>query len=292
MRGAQRRAAVLLSVWALLLGAAASALAQQIVDDLGTPVRLAQPARRVVSLLPSLTETVCALGACERLVGVDRYSNFPARVEGLPRMGGGLDPQVESIVAARPDLVLIASSSPAVARLRALGLTVAALEPRQYADARRVLEQVGLLLGVGDAPRVWAGIEAGVQAAARELPARARGQRVYFEVNEAPYAAGEASFIGETLALLELRNIVPRAMGPFPRINPEFVVRADPDLVMVGDTKFTGMAQRPGWSGLRALRTGHVCVFDPAQSDLLVRPGPRMAEAARVVVQCLRRLYP
>lgn len=281
----------LLCIW-LLSWLWPSAHAIDIVDDRGVWVTIAQPPSRIVSILPSLTEMVCQLGRCARLVGVDRYSNFPDSVRGLPRVGGGLDPSVESIVALRPDLVLLATSSPAAARLEALGLVVLAFEPKRYADVHRALEQLARLLDVPGAQQLWRDIEAGVDAAARSLPASVRGKRVYFEVNGAPYAAGAASFIGETLQRLGMRNIVPAELGPFPKLNLEFVVRADPDLIMVGDASFAGMAQRPGWSTMRAIATGRVCVFDPAQSDLVVRAGPRIAEAARVMTQCLLRHLP
>lgn len=282
-------AAVLVGVWLLLCPLA---LALEMVDDRGVRVTLAQSPQRIVSVLPSLTETVCALGRCSRLVGVDRYSNFPESVRRLPRVGGGLDPSVESIVALRPDLVLLATSSPAAARLESLGLKVLALEPKNYADAQRVLLQLGMLLSVADAPRLWAEIESGVDAAARSLAPSVRGKRIYFEVNSGPYAAGADSFLGETLTRLGVVNIVPAGMGPFPKINPEFVVRADPDLIMVGDANFAGMKQRPGWSQMRAITHDRVCVFPPAQSDLMVRPGPRMAEAALAMAQCLSRHLP
>ena len=276
---------------ALVLGADA-ARALEVLDDRAVRVVLARPAQRIVSLLPSLTEMVCDLGQCNRLVGVDRYSNYPAQVRALPKVGGGLDPNVERIVGLRPDLVLLATSSPAAGRLESLGLKVVALEPKRYEDVQRVLQQVGILLAVPDAMQLWRRIDEGVTAAARSLPLAARGQRVYFEVNNAPYAAGTASFIGETLQRLGVENIVPASLGPFPKINPEFVVRADPDLIMIGDATYTGMAQRPGWLRMRALREGKVCVFTPAQSDLMVRPGPRMAEAARTMAECLRRHFP
>ena len=80
-----------------------TAHAYQVTDDRGVSVSFAQPPRRIVSLLPSLTETVCALGQCDRLVGVDRYSNYPDRVKKLPQVGGGLDPNIEAIVALKPD---------------------------------------------------------------------------------------------------------------------------------------------------------------------------------------------
>ena len=229
---------LLLGLWLAGTGAGATT----ITDDRGVRVTLAGVPARIVSVYPSLTEMVCQLQHCGRLVGVDRYSNFPQSVRALPRVGGGLDPSVEAIVALRPDLVLLATSSPVAARLESLGLVVLALEPKQFADVQRVLEILGQVLDArAQARQLWAGIEAGVDAAARSLPPAARGTRVYFEVNAAPYAAGESSFIGETLQRLGLRNIVPAALGPFPRISPEFVVRADPDLIMVGDASFTGM---------------------------------------------------
>jgi iron complex transport system substrate-binding protein len=152
---------------------------------------------------------------------------------------------------------------------------------------RRVLDRVGELLQVNDAQQVWRVIDASVLAAAQSLPPKARGARVYFEVNSGPYAAGEASFIGETLSRLQVRNIVPAALGPFPKLNPEFVVRANPDVIMVGDRNFAGMDARPGWAGMRAMQAKRVCIFSAEQSDTLVRPGPRMAEGARIMARCL-----
>mgnify|MGYP006195264587 CR=1 FL=1 len=269
------------------LWASASAWALTLSDDRGRPVTLARTPQRIVSLLPSLAETVCALGECQRLVGVDRYTNWPESVRKLPQVGGGLDPNIEAVVALRPDVVLMATSSRAAARLEALGIAVVALEPKTHADMQRVLGKVGQLLGVQDAQRVWRATDAGVQAAAQSLPPAARGARVYFEVNPGPYGAGPGSFIGETLARLGARNILPATLGPFPKLNPEFVVRANPDLIMVGARSAEGLAARPGWASMRALREQRLCVFSPEQSDVLIRPGPRMAEAARLMAACL-----
>ena len=279
-----------LCCWSLVAAVWCSAwpaLALQITDDRGVVVVLDQPPKRILTLLPSLTETVCELGQCQRLVGTDRYSNFPASVRALPKVGGGLDPNIEAVVALRPDVVLMASSSRASERLTALGIKVVALEPKSHADVRRVLETIGRLLDVPDAQRVWRTIDAQVSAAAQTVPAGVLGTRVYFEVNSAPFAAGESSFIGETLTRLGVKNIVPASLGPFPKLNPEYVVRANPDLIMVGDRNYLGMNQRPGWSGIRALREQRVCLFSTEESDMLVRPGPRMAEAARIMARCL-----
>lgn len=261
--------------------------ALQITDDRGTLVTLPKPPQRIVSLLPSLTETVCELGQCQRLVGVDRYSNHPASVRALPQVGGGLDPNIEAIVALKPDLVLMSVSSRASERLEALGLKVAALETRSHADVQRVLEKVGQLLAVNDAQRVWRYTDAGVAAAAQSLPASAKNLRVYFEVNRGPYAAGESSFIGETLTRLGVKNIVPTSLGPFPKLNPEYVVRANPDVIMISQRNAPGLLQRPGWSSIRAVREQRICIFPAEQADVLIRPGPRMAEAARLMAQCL-----
>ena len=277
--------ALLGALMVLISGTAQAAL--QITDDNGVVVTFERSPQRIVSLLPSLAETVCELGQCQRLVGVDRYSTYPASLTKLPQVGGGLDPNIEMIVALRPDAVLMATSSRAGDRLRALGIKVVALEPKTHADVQRVMLKIGQLLEVPDAQRIWRAIDAAVMAAAQSLPAGARGMRVYFEVNPGPYAAGEGSFIGETLTRLGARNIVPASLGPFPKLNPEYIVRADPDLIMIGQRSVDGMAQRPGWMGMRAMREQRLCVFTTDESDTLVRPGPRMAEGARLMARCL-----
>jgi iron complex transport system substrate-binding protein len=287
-----RKTFVALALTALAVLSLPARAALQITDDAGVVVNFERSPQRIVSLLPSLAETVCELGQCARLVGVDRYSDFPASLKQLPQVGGGLDPNIEAIVALRPDVVLMATSSRAADRLRSLGLKVVALEPKTHADAQRVMLKIGQLLEVPDAQKVWRAIDAAVMAAAQSIPPGARGARVYFEVNQGPYAAGEGSFIGETLTRLGAKNIVPAALGPFPKLNPEFIVRANPDLIMVGERNVEGMAQRPGWSGIRAVREQRVCVFPVAESDTLVRPGPRMAEGARIMARCLAQKAP
>jgi iron complex transport system substrate-binding protein len=275
--------------WALLgfALAAPAAHALQITDDRGVRVELAAPPQRIVSLLPSLTETVCALDACQRLVGVDRYSNYPASARALPQVGGGLDPNIEAVVALRPDLVLMSVASRASDRLEALGLKVAALDTKSHADVRRVLEKVSALLGTGDAQGVWRAIDAGVSAAAQSLPPKARNLRVYFEVSRGPYAAGENSFIGETLTRLGVKNVVPASLGPFPKLNPEYLVRANPDLIMIGNRSMQAMTPYPGWNTIRAVRERRICAFSTDDAELIVRPGPRMAEAARLMARCI-----
>lgn len=270
------------------------ALAQTtLVDDRGRAHRFDAPPARIVTLMPSLTETVCGLGACDRLVGTDRYSDHPAAVRALPKLGGLEDTPIERIVTLRPDVVLAPVSSRAVDRLEALGLKVVALEPKSLADAERVVHAVARMLGRPEAgERLWDGVRTRIAGAAARVPPAWKGRRVYFEVAEAPYAAGEASFVGDVLQRLGLANVVPASMGPFPQLNPEFVVRAQPDVMMAGAEALAGMARRPGWAALAALQQGRQCGFARERYEFLVRPGPRLAEAAEVIAECLSSLPP
>lgn len=273
---------------ALHLGAHAGI---RVTDDRGRSVDLPQAPLRIVSLLPSLTETVCELQACERLVGTDRFSNWPAQVKSLPKLGGLEDAQLERIVRLKPDLVLAAVSARAIERLEGLGIPVLALEAKSLGDVRRTLEVVAQALGTPGAGTVlWQRIEARMDAAARRVPAALRGRKVYFEVAAVPYAAGESSFVGETLARLGLGNIVPAALGPFPQINPEFILRAQPDVIMATQLELARMPRRPGWERLRALRDKQQCGFAASHYDVLVRPGPRLGEAAELMAGCLAAL--
>jgi len=247
----------------------------------------ATPPQRVVTLLPSLTETVCVLGACERLVGVDDFSNWPERVRALPRLGGVDDAHIEAIVALKPDLVLGPVHSRALARLRQLGLATAELEIKTVADVEIELREVARLLGLSEPRDVIGRMHAGIAEAARLVPPASRGATVYFEVDSGPYAASEISHIGELLSRIGARNVVPGRLGSVPKLNPEFVLRADPQVIMLTDGEGAGLKRRPGWARIRAVREGRICDFSSAQADVIVRPGPRMAEAARLLADCI-----
>lgn len=276
-------------VLALLPGAPAHAQAISVVDDHGTTVRLARPPQRIVTMLPSLTESVCALGACSQVVATDRWSNWPTAVQTLPKLGGLDDANVELIVAQRPDLVLVAPSSRVASRLRALGLTVAELDAQDLPQVQRLFNKVAALIGQPQAAaRRWQALQAEIDAAAVGVPESVRGARVYVEVGSTPYAAGEASFIGQLLTRLGAANIVPASLGPFPKLNPEFVVRAQPDLIMMAAADVAGLSARPGWARMQAVAGGHVCALTHADYDVLARPGPRLGLAAGVLARCLR----
>lgn len=263
--------------------------AYEVVDDHGIVVQFKEPPKRIVSMLPSITETVCILGKCSQLIGVDRYSNWPKSILSLPKLGGGLDPNVEAIIFLNPDLVLVGSSPRASERLKSLGVPVFSIDSKSYSDVKRTIEKLALILGVPkrEAQKIWDDIDFGLEKAAKLLPPDAVKAKVYFEVNSAPYAAGPTSFIGETLGRLGLSNVIPASLGPFPKISPEFVVSLNPDVIMVGDRNYIGMNDRPGWSQLDALKKGNTCIFKESDADVIIRPGPRMAEGAMVIVDCL-----
>jgi iron complex transport system substrate-binding protein len=124
------------------------------------------------------------------------------------------------------------------------------------------------------------------------VPPALKGQRVYFEIGGGPYAAGRSSFIGETLSALGMDNIVPADLGPFPKLNPEFVVRARPDVVMGVAREQAALLARPGWGSIPALVNKRLCAFDTPRYEMMIRPGPRMGEAAAAMADCLATLAP
>jgi iron complex transport system substrate-binding protein len=129
----------------------------------------------------------------------------------------------------------------------------------------------------------------GARALARR---RGSGPSVYFEVDRAPYAAGPASFIGEMLTRLGTRNIVDADLGPFPKLNPEYVVRHNPDVIFVSPTDEPHLAERPGWDQIRAVKEHRLCVFAAGVNNTIVRPGPRVAEGMGAIEECLERVSP
>ncbi|WP_310732440.1 helical backbone metal receptor [Rubrivivax gelatinosus] len=182
-----------------MLGAAPSWAAPIVVHDArGAELKLEASPRRIVSLLPSLTETVWALGAGERLVGVDRYSNWPPALAALPRVGGMEDAVVEAVVALKPDLVLASDLSRASDRLEALGLRVLRVHAERHAEMVETVRTLGQVLERrAEAERLLQRLDAELAAAAARVPPSLRGRRVFFEVH-AGWGASSASFVGDT----------------------------------------------------------------------------------------------
>jgi iron complex transport system substrate-binding protein len=216
-------------------------------------------------------------------------------VQALPKTGGLDDAEIEEIVRLHPDLVLLSRSQRITDRLHELGLESFALDTQSYSAVSHVVTVIGALLGLPDrAASLNRQIEDAVHLlSAQELARRhGAGPTVYFEVDRAPYAAGPQSFIGEMLTLVGARNIVTPDLGPFPKINPEYVVRHNPDVIFIPETEASQLAERPGWDQIRAVKEHRLCSFPPAVRDTIVRPGPRMAEGIRAIADCLDRVAP
>jgi len=264
-------------------------------DDAGRVVQLARPATRVITMLPSLTEIVCALDLCDRLVATDRYSNFPAVVTHLPKTGGIDDASIELIVRMKPDVVVLNRSQRIEQRLTSLGVASVALKTDDFADIARSITVIGTLLGVPErASMLNAKINADVAMIATQAR-RARAHRqpsVYFEVDQAPYAAGPESFIGQMLTQLGLVNIAPAGHGAFPKLNPEYVVRMNPDIIFVSATEAQELAHRPGWAAIRAVREHRICSFPRQLGDPVMRAGPRIATGMQMIDACVRKVLP
>jgi iron complex transport system substrate-binding protein len=293
-----RRRAMLLRIVVLLSATAQIAFADGPIvlrDSAQHELHLERAPRRIVTLLPSLTETVCALGECARLVATDRYSDWPASATTLPKAGGLDDAQIELIVSLKPDVVILAHAARVTERLRELGVATFDVETRTYADISSSITSIGLLLGVPErAAALNRDIEQSVQVAADQAKRGLHGRAplVYFEVDSGPYGAGPQSFIGEMLTRLSARNILTPELGFFPKLNPEYVVRHNPDVIFVSPKEAPTLDHRPGWDQIRAVKEHRVCSFPPEVRDAIVRPGPRVAEGLSAMAQCLSRVAP
>lgn len=274
----------------ILIGFSLAAFAESIsiTDDSGVAVSFSKPPERVISLLPSLTESVCALGKCSTLVGTDRFSNWPKSIKDLPKVGGMGDINIERIVQLKPDVVLLEKASPVMARLNGLGIKTFSFDIKSMNDEQRTLQKLDGILGTSEGARVWNQIQQQITRANKQLLSRDKTISVYFEVNPAPFAAGRGSFIGDILTHLGLVNIIPESLGPFPKINPEFVVQSKPEIILLSTSTLADIQNRPGWKLIPAIAKNRVCIFTTEQNDVLVRPGPRMGEAALIISECIQ----
>jgi iron complex transport system substrate-binding protein len=278
-------------------GATGGADSVAATDDAGRVVRLARPARRVVSLLPAGTETLFALGAGDRVVGRTRYDVDP-RVARLPSVGGGLDPSLEALLALKPDMVVAfetASSSRVRPRLEALGIPVYAIQTQDTADVYRNIRVLGHLVGRDAAAEsLQRSIRAQLDSVRASVPPGPRPRVLYVASVDPPMMAGARTYIAE---LLDVAGAAPVEMAGtdgayWPQISLESLVRRQPDVVMlpVGEDPTASVARlraEPGWRDLRAVREGRVAVVD---ANLMNRPGPRIGETARRMREALARV--
>lgn len=278
---------VILSIllWALPVQAAT------FVDMVGRQVEIQTPPRRIVSLAPSLTEILFALGAEDTLVGVTDYDNYPPQVREKPSVGGGIDPNLEVIVALRPDLVLVAADANrwgTLVQLERLNIPVYGVKPIGVEGVLDSIEKVGEAVGRRQqAEALIAEMRDRLNAVSEKVGELAKPKVLYAVWIDPLIVAGRDTVIHDLIRLAGGANAV-RERG-FPRLSLEAVFDHPPDLILLAFDR-GGLGYRevlphlPGWEDMPAVRQGAVRVID---ASLMNRPGPRIVEAVEILGRVL-----
>ena len=259
-----------------------SGLTQQ--DSWHRTVSPGGPARRIVSLSPATSELVFALGLGDRLVGRTTWCDWPEAVKQVPSVGNGIGPDVEAIVARRPDLVLVYPSEAnraAVAQLEGLHIPAAVLAQDGIADWRGAVRWVAREAGVPErADSLLSDFDR--RLAAEASPDTIRPTVFIAVGSNPPIAIGSRSFVSELVALAGGRNAFDSIAAPSAVVSLEAVVGRNPDAVLVlgPDSVARTVARRPGWSAIPAVRAGRIITVDGSAFD---RPSPRLPEAVRLL---------
>ncbi len=259
------------------------------VDDAGDSVHLAAAAARVVSLSPATTELLFALGAGDRLVGRTRWCDYPAEAGAVPDVGDGIPPNVEAVLAQRPDLVLLYRSPQnleALQQLRRAGVAAAQLDMNHLADVPRLARLLGPMLGrARTADSLAAAFDGEIAALANDtLTLRSpRPTVLLLAWDQPPIAIGAGSFQSEILALAGGRNLFADLTAPSAPVSIEAIASRNPDLILVGDSGVLRIVTRPEWRAVRAVGTRR---FVRLETTAFGRPSPR----APAVIAQLRAL--
>ena len=251
------------------------------LDDFGHPLPRGRTFSRIVALEPATTEILFAIGAGDRLIGRSHFDTWPDSARLVPDLGDGIRPNVESLVAARPDLVVLYAGSDnagTAERLRALGIAVVGFRSDSIGGFARITMELGRL--VGDTVRAATVRDSvlATLAAVRRRTERLERPSVLMPVWHNPlYVIGGASFMNELVTIAGGRNVYDSIAAPSPQVTFEDVVRRDPDVILVGPVGASRVRTSPGWQVLRAVRTGRVLPYDTLVTG---RPGTRLGEAA------------
>ena len=294
-RGGRRASRALLFVvvaLAALGGGPRAGAAGEVTDMLGRRVRIPDHAARIVSLAPSITETVFVLGDGDRLVGVTDYCDYPPEATLKPRVGGISTPSFEAILALRPDLVLATAESnyaEHVERLVALGLAVYVIRPVDFETVLESIERIGGVLSRDVAARARvASMRRDAEAIARAVAGSPRPRVLYVVWPNPLIAPGRSTLISELIQRAGGESVTGGEPLPYPRLSLETVVERRPDRIIVGRHGQGAVEELlRGWERLgsvSALRDGRVFAVD---GDLVHRPGPRMVEALRALARVI-----
>ncbi len=251
-----------------------------VTDDAGRAVALTRPARRIVSLLPSFTELLFAIGAGDRLVGRTHWCDYPPAALAVPDVGDGMPPSVEAVAARHPDLVVMYRSGqnlPAAAQLERLGIPVVLVDLNQLTDLGRAARILGRLT---ERERSADSLALSMDSLAAQPPAPSPYSLVFIVWDNPPIVIGAGSYLDRIAALAGARNVFRDIHVPSAQVSIETIVARDPDFVAVlADSAVPPRwTARPEWRVVRAVRRGRVLLL-PGQ--LFGRPGPRAAEAVR-----------
>jgi ABC-type Fe3+-hydroxamate transport system substrate-binding protein len=261
-------------------------------DDFGVAVRagtLADPAR-IVSLNPTTTDLLFAIGAGPRMVGRTEWDIWSDSVRAVPDLGPGLRPNVEAVLAKRPDLVVLyasADNADAARQLRAAGVRVVSLKVDQLSDFRRATLLLGEATGEGERARevvdsVTVTLDS-VRAVTRDLP----HPSVFWHIWDAPIITiGQGSYMNDLVAIAGGRNVYGDVAAASPAVSIEDVIHRDPDVIIAGPVGAAHMQSSAIWRSVDAVRRGRIAVVD---TMLVGRPGARLGEAA---VSIARLLHP
>ena len=292
---------VVASLVLLVQSAAAGADARpaQFPVTITTPsgtVTLAKKPRRIVSLSPTATESLFAIGAGKQVIAVDDRSDYP---KAAPRTRlSGFTPNVEAIAAYRPDLVVIAYDPKGLSTaLRRLGITVVHHDgARSFAGAYTQIRQLGLLTGhATEARALIARMRAAIGRIVRASRPTGARLSVYHELDPDLFSATSKTFVGKVYAALGMRNIADAADSAgtgYPQLSAEYVVASSPDVIVLADGVCCGqkpstVAARPGWDRISAVRTGSIVRID---DSIASRWGPRLVNFFRAMSSALARL--
>jgi iron complex transport system substrate-binding protein len=269
-----------------------------ITDVAGRTVTIGASPERIVSLAPSNTEILFALDLGPEVVAADDFSDFPAEVKSLPKIGGSSGSyNFEQIVALKPDLVLAAGITPpeAIKKLEELKLTVVVLGTPQttFDSISSDITMVGQITGQTDeASQLTGAMKQKYEAIKAKVATATSRPRVYWELDGTdpakPYSVGPGSFVGDLVGLAGGANIFEQASSPFPQVSAEQVVAANPEVIILADAAYgvtvASVMQRPGWQAIAAVKQQRVA---PIDDNLISRPGPRIVEGLEAAAKII-----
>jgi iron complex transport system substrate-binding protein len=268
-----------------------------ITDDLGAEITLEGPAQAIISISPSLTEILYAVGAGDRLIGRDSNSTYPQEALTAADLGGMWDGiPVEDILAMEPDLILAGEifSADAIAELRDLGLPVYwQANPDDFEGLYENIRAIAILTGTEEqAAALVADLSAQVAAVDGTLADVDQTPLVFYELDASepanPWTAGGGTFISYVITRAKGQNLGDSLEGEWVQISSEALVAQDPDVILLADEIYgitaESVAERPGWSEIAAVQEGKIFGFDPF---ILSVPGPRLVEGYQVLAELL-----